>query len=35
MHCVFSGIPDSRIVVRFWIAAILCSLLGLVMLKLR
>lgn len=34
-HFEKMGVPDSRIVVRFWIVAILCALLGLVMMKLR
>ena len=29
------GIPDSRIIVRFWIIAVICALIGLGMLKLR
>ena len=34
-HFEKQGMPDSRIVVRFWIAAVLCALLGLASLKLR
>jgi len=34
-HFQFKGWPESRIVVRFWIAAALCALVGLAGLKLR
>ena len=34
-HFEKKGIPDSRIIVRVWIIAILCALLGLGMLKVR
>ena len=34
-HYEKKGIPDSRIIVRFWIIAILCALIGLGLLKLR
>ena len=34
-HFEKQGITDSRIVVRFWIAAVVCALLGLASLKLR
>jgi phospho-N-acetylmuramoyl-pentapeptide-transferase len=33
-HFQFQGWPESRIVVRFWIAAALCALLGIATLKL-
>lgn len=34
-HLQFKGWPENRIVVRFWIAAALCALLGLATLKLQ
>ena len=34
-HFEFMQIPESKIVVRFWIIALLCALMGLVTLKLR
>ncbi len=32
-HFQFQGMPENRIVVRFWIASALCAILGLVMMK--
>ena len=34
-HFEKQGIPDSRIIIRFWIAAILCALIGIATLKIR
>ena len=34
-HYEKQGIPDSRIIIRFWIAALLCALIGLATLKIR
>ena len=34
-HYEKQGIPDSKIIVRFWIVAMICALLGLGLLKLR
>ena len=34
-HFEFKKIPESKIVVRFWIISLLCALMGLVTLKLR
>ena len=34
-HFELMGIPESKIIVRFWIISLLCALLGLITLKLR
>ncbi|MBO5722260.1 MAG: hypothetical protein J6S19_04010 [Lentisphaeria bacterium] len=34
-HYEKKGIPDSKIIIRFWIAAVLCALIGLATLKIR
>ena len=34
-HFELSGVPESKLVIRFWIISLLCALLGLITLKLR